>query len=152
MKTKLIILGSFGLAMTLSACATAPVPIYAEPVFDKYGNPDCRPGDVPIGGAYTADLPLCALLSDGTTRTVGTNDGGTSSGDSTVPTEDPVDPVDPVDPPVDPVDPPIDPVDDGNGNNPGTGQGGNPGTGQGGNPGTGQGGNPDSGSGGSGGN
>jgi len=149
MKTKLIILGSFGLAMTLSACATAPVPIYAEPVFDKYGSPDCRPGDVPIGGAYTADLPLCALLSDGTTRTVGTNDDGTSSGDSTVPTEDPVDPVEP---PVDPVDPPIDPVDDGNGNNPGTGQGGNPGTGQGGNPGTGQGGNPDSGSGGSGGN
>ena len=49
----------------LTACAPEPTPqvIYAEPTFNKLGNPTCRPGDVPIGGAYTADLPLCAVIS-----------------------------------------------------------------------------------------
>lgn len=56
---------SVGSLVVLSACAPEPVPqiIYAEPVFDKLGNPSCRPGDVPIGGAYTADLPLCSVIS-----------------------------------------------------------------------------------------
>ena len=55
-----------GTMTALSACAPAPEPapgvIYAEPVFDKFGNPSCRPGDVPIGGAYTVDLPLCPTV------------------------------------------------------------------------------------------
>lgn len=56
---------SVGSLVVLSACAPEPAPqiIYAEPVFDKLGNPSCRPGDVPIGGAYTADLPLCSAIS-----------------------------------------------------------------------------------------
>ncbi len=55
---------SVGGMILLSACAPKPVAqvIYAEPVFDKFGNPSCRPGDVPIGGAYTADLPLCSVI------------------------------------------------------------------------------------------
>ncbi len=55
-----------GTMALLWACAPAPEPrigvIYAEPTFDKFGNPSCRPGDVPIGGPYTADLPLCSVI------------------------------------------------------------------------------------------
>ncbi len=55
---------SAGSMIVLSACAPEPTPqvIYAEPVFNKFGNPSCRPGDVPISGAYTADLPLCSVI------------------------------------------------------------------------------------------
>ena len=58
--------------VVLSACAPKPAPqiIYAEPVFNKFGNPSCRPGDVPIGGAYTADLPLCSVISSEPTAAV----------------------------------------------------------------------------------
>ena len=54
-----------GSMIVLGACAPEPAPqvIYAEPVFNKFGNPSCRPGDVPIGGAYTADLPLCPVIA-----------------------------------------------------------------------------------------
>jgi hypothetical protein len=56
-----------GSVIVLSACAPEPQPtpqiIYAEPVFNKFGNPSCRPGDVPIGGAYTAELPLCSIIA-----------------------------------------------------------------------------------------
>ena len=56
---------SVGSLVVLSACAPEPAPqiIFAEHVFDKLANPSCRPGDVPIGGAYTADLPLCSVTS-----------------------------------------------------------------------------------------
>ncbi|PUB19000.1 hypothetical protein [Yoonia sediminilitoris] len=58
-----IVLGIVALTIA-SGCAPEPVPrpIYAEPVFDKYGNPDCRPIDTPIGGAYTVDLPICPQI------------------------------------------------------------------------------------------
>lgn len=55
-----------GTLLTLAGCAAQPVSpsvIYAEPVFDKFGNPSCRPPDMPIGGAYTQDLPLCAAIA-----------------------------------------------------------------------------------------
>ncbi|KQI71421.1 hypothetical protein AN191_12400 [Loktanella sp. 5RATIMAR09] len=58
-----------GAMILLGACAPRPEPvamvIYAEPTFDKLGNPSCRPGDVPMGGVYTEDLPLCAVLNNG---------------------------------------------------------------------------------------
>jgi len=58
---------AIGVAGFVSACAQqeemAPAPITAEPTFDKYGNPECRPSNVPIGGAYTAELPLCRTSS-----------------------------------------------------------------------------------------
>lgn len=51
----------------LGACAPEPAPapqvVYAQPTFDKLGNPSCRPGNVPVGGAYSADLPLCGIIS-----------------------------------------------------------------------------------------
>ena len=62
MSNQFIILGLLGAAISLSACAPEPTPIYAEPVFDKYGNPECRPGNMPISGAYTVDLPICAVI------------------------------------------------------------------------------------------
>jgi len=55
----------FGIGvLALGAACSGPKPaappiIYPEPVFDKFGNPDCRPPDQPIGGNYTAALPLC---------------------------------------------------------------------------------------------
>ena len=64
--TKWLAALSLGTVAALGACAPEPAPapgvIYAEPVFDKFGNPSCRPGDVPIGGAYTVDLPLCPVI------------------------------------------------------------------------------------------
>jgi len=76
-----------GSALALSGCATQPptqpVVIYAEPVFDKFGNPSCRPADVPIGGAYTQELPLCAVIGGATPVTgiyVPDTDGMTSDG------------------------------------------------------------------------
>jgi len=47
--------------VALASCAApeAPVAIYPEPVFDKYGNASCRPPDQPIGSTYSAELPLC---------------------------------------------------------------------------------------------
>ncbi len=90
---------SVGAMILLAACAPKPEPvamvIYAEPTFDKLGNPSCRPGNVPIGGVYTEDLPLCDVINGGQAvvvapRVVETDDGvdGTAI----------VDPVDPVDP------------------------------------------------------
>lgn len=37
----------------------APTPITAEPVFDKYGSPSCRPESQPIDSTYKATLPTC---------------------------------------------------------------------------------------------
>ena len=80
MTSKIALLGGVGLAIALSACAPKPTVIYAEPSFDKYGNPDCRPANVPIGGAYTAELPLCPIISSGSAIAPGTADA-----DGTVP-------------------------------------------------------------------
>ncbi len=86
---------SAGGLVLLSACAPEPAPqvIYAEPVFDKLGNPSCRPGDVPIGGAYTADLPLCSVISGepvALVTPVVTDDDGTVIVPDT-PDDDPID-------------------------------------------------------------
>jgi hypothetical protein len=58
-----------GTITLLGACTPAPEPvamvIYAEPTFDKFGNPSCRPGNIPVGGAFTQNLPLCAVTSTG---------------------------------------------------------------------------------------
>ncbi|MGB8623390.1 MAG: hypothetical protein WCD16_11275 [Paracoccaceae bacterium] len=59
--------------------APAPEPIYAEPVFDKYGNPSCRPPDQEIGGAYTAELPICEMV-----RQPGCEQGGEYADDPTI--------------------------------------------------------------------
>lgn len=52
-----------GILALVASCAQQekPAPIYPEPTFDKYGNPECRPAHIPVGGAYTADLPLCEI-------------------------------------------------------------------------------------------
>ncbi|WP_342070322.1 hypothetical protein [Yoonia algicola] len=69
MKFNLITGFGVGAMILMSACAPKPAPvamvIYAEPTFDKLGNPSCRPGNVPIGGAYTAELPLCDVVNAG---------------------------------------------------------------------------------------
>lgn len=62
MKNRMIAVGSLALIVAGCSQTQAPGPIYAEPVFDKFGSPSCRPGDVPVGGSYTADLPVCPLL------------------------------------------------------------------------------------------
>lgn len=53
-------------ATVLGACAPGPEldmgVIHSEPTFDKFGNPSCRPGDVPIGGVYTAELAECPVI------------------------------------------------------------------------------------------
>ena len=56
---------AIGFITVLSACAQSPTPgvIYAEPTFNKFGVPSCRPGDVPVGGIYTADLPICDVIA-----------------------------------------------------------------------------------------
>ena len=63
------LIGGAGTVALLTACAPAPVPtpISVEPSFNKYGVPSCRPADMPVGGIYTADLPLCAVITNGTT-------------------------------------------------------------------------------------
>ena len=55
-----------GLVTLLSACAPEPVPtlISVEPTFDKFNMPSCRPVNMPVGGIYTADLPLCLLIAE----------------------------------------------------------------------------------------
>lgn len=85
--------------VVLSACASqkAPEPIHAEPVFDKYGNPSCRPFDTPVGGIYTADLPLCSVppsvvvnnSSNAVDGSGGTATGDTGTGGTDTPTDDP---------------------------------------------------------------
>ncbi|MFA8441120.1 hypothetical protein [Yoonia sp.] len=113
---------SVGGMILLGACAPKPVAqvIYAEPVFNKFGNPSCRPGDVPIGGAYTADLPLCSVI------------GGAPAAVVVVPAVDGIDtdgtdgtPDVPGDTPDDPGDTPDDPGDDPTGGNQNQNQNGN---------------------------
>lgn len=102
-----------GTVLALAGCAAQPEPprgvIYAEPVFDKYGNPSCRPANVPISGAYSADLALCPVLEAGTLAIMSSTEDGTD-GESAAVVPAYVVPVvvDPVVPPVDPVDPPDD--------------------------------------------
>jgi hypothetical protein len=116
--TKLNLFTGFGVGamILLSACAPKPEPaamvIYAEPTFDKLGNPSCRPGNVPIGGAYTAELPLCDVVNSGVSvvpaaRVIAVTDDANGGGTVIV---------DPDDPNVDPDDPNVDP-DDPNGGN-----------------------------------
>jgi len=92
---------SVGGMILLTACAPKPVAqvIYAEPVFNKFGNPSCRPGDVPIGGAYTADLPLCSVIGGAPAAVVVVpavdgNGGNGSVTDPDVPGDTPDDPGD----------------------------------------------------------
>lgn len=98
-----------GTVTALGACAPEPAPapgvIYAEPVFNKFGNPSCRPGDVPIGGAYTADLPICPVIG-GEPVVVVVPEVGDTNGVVVVPDDPIVDPDDPVVDPDDPVDDP----------------------------------------------
>lgn len=72
----------------LTGCARSPEPIYAEPVFDKYGAPSCRPPNMAVGGIYTSDLPLCAALS-GTSSVSATEDGDSGDGTSIAPVTPP---------------------------------------------------------------
>lgn len=94
----------------LGACAPAPAPtvgvIYAEPTFDKFGNPTCRPGDVSVGGAYTADLPLCSVIGGASAAVVADVNGADDSNGGIV-----VDPDDPIIPNDDDVVDPDDPID-----------------------------------------
>lgn len=89
-----------GLVAILAACAPAkaPEPIYAEPVFNKYGDPSCRPPTVPIGGVYTADLPLCPLIAGVVAQPAAMPASGVSGAPGTVTPPPAVTPVDPVDP------------------------------------------------------
>lgn len=98
-QTKTVLFG-VGLVAIVTACAPAkaPEPIYAEPVFNKYGDPSCRPPTVPVGGAYTADLPLCPLISGGVAQPAMAPASDASGAPATVTTPPAVDPVDPVDP------------------------------------------------------
>lgn len=53
-----------GCLVALTACTQpTPEPIYAEPEFNKLGQPSCRPGDVPVDAFYTADLPICPIIA-----------------------------------------------------------------------------------------
>lgn len=87
------ILGA-GSIVLLGACAPRPAPvaqvIYAQPTFDKLGNPSCRPGNIPVGGAYSADLPLCDVISSrgvaSAAADMGDDNGGTSGTTSTTTT------------------------------------------------------------------
>ena len=90
-------LAAFGVGMItlLGACTPPPEPvtqvIYAQPTFDKFGNPSCRPGNVAVGETYSADLPLCAIISGvPVAQTMTEMDDGTGT--------DIVDPIDPDDP------------------------------------------------------
>lgn len=93
------------------ACTEQPPRVsYSEPVFNKFGEPSCRPPDVPIGGIYTAAMPICdsrsvavipagtrtATAPTGTATPPATDDDGsettTDTTDSTDPTDDPTDP------------------------------------------------------------
>jgi hypothetical protein len=78
-------LAAFALVALTAGCAQnqTPGPIYAEPVFNKFGTPSCRPPDVPVGGIYTADLPLCATLAAGGVAVPGTGGGTTDVGGTT---------------------------------------------------------------------
>jgi hypothetical protein len=93
------ILGA-GLVAALAACAPAkaPEPIYAEPVFNKYGDPSCRPPTVPVGGIYAADLPLCPLIAGVAARPVATAASGVYGAPGTVASPPGTVPVDPIDP------------------------------------------------------
>lgn len=64
-----------GLITLLSACAPEPVPtlISVEPTFDKFNVPSCRPVNTPVGGIYTADLPLCLLIAETGAASAATN-------------------------------------------------------------------------------
>ncbi|SIT92043.1 hypothetical protein SAMN05421665_3551 [Yoonia rosea] len=88
-----------GAMIVLGACAPRPEPvamvIYAEPTFDKLGNPSCRPGNVPIGGVYTEDLPLCDVLNNGQTAGVVPRIAQDVDSDGVGVIVDPVDPDDP---------------------------------------------------------
>ena len=92
---RLVTLVGISSIVSTAACAPKPESIYAEPTFDKWGNPSCRPADVPIGGSYTADLPLCAeitpvaaaVASGGSDSQNGAT-GGTVGGGTDTPTVD----------------------------------------------------------------
>ncbi len=93
-------LAAFGAGMItlLGACTPAPEPvtqvIYAQPTFDKFGNPSCRPGNVAVGETYSADLPLCDIISGvPVAQTMTEMDDGT--GTVVVDPDDPIDPDDP---------------------------------------------------------
>lgn len=82
-----VLFGVAAIAMT-SACAPqpTPTPIYAEPVFNKFGAPSCRPVNQPINSLFSADLPLCPVI--GETAATGVvvpqaidGDGGENGGD-----------------------------------------------------------------------
>ncbi|WP_435312237.1 hypothetical protein [Primorskyibacter sedentarius] len=72
----------------LAACAQKPEPISEEPVFDKYGVPSCRPHDVPVGGIYTADLPICAYTAMSPTGAAHEDSDGSDNGDDDSPDDD----------------------------------------------------------------
>ncbi|MBT8456702.1 MAG: hypothetical protein HKO95_02625 [Rhodobacteraceae bacterium] len=96
------LLGVGLIALTAGCAQMEPEPIYAQPVFDKYGNPSCRPGDVPVGGVYTADLPICAIVPGEAADAMAVASDPAPGAVAPVlpPVEPPVEP--PVDPPVDP--------------------------------------------------
>ncbi|MEC7762825.1 MAG: hypothetical protein VX874_13050 [Pseudomonadota bacterium] len=109
---KLATTATLGMVLLTQACTQPEAWVmYDQPVFNKFGEPSCRPPDVAVGGVYAANLPICqrtavavvptgsgaASAPAGTTTspttpgdTSGTTGGtdGTSSGDdgSTDPT------------------------------------------------------------------
>ncbi len=89
-----------GTMTLLGACASAPEPtarvIYAQPTFDKLGNPSCRPGNVPIGETYRADLPLCTVIGGAPAVMLPVGDDADSSiGTEVVVPGETIDPTDP---------------------------------------------------------
>ena len=63
-KNLFICAGVLALVAGCAAQTEEPVPIYPEPTYDKYGNPECRPAHIPIGGIYAAELPVCEIPED----------------------------------------------------------------------------------------
>ena len=66
--TKLFATASAAALTLFAACAPAPDAeprvVYAQPTFDKLGNPSCRPVDaVPGDAAFNPNVPPCGVLS-----------------------------------------------------------------------------------------
>lgn len=81
---KPLLLIAVAAVVVLGGCARQPEPIpgpiYAEPTFDKLGNPSCRPINTPIGGAYTVDLPICPRIGGDVSPVVAIDTGTDNDG------------------------------------------------------------------------